>query len=63
MCSNAVLSNVQRRDIDAVLHPYAPQHKLRETGALDDTGAMVRKDALPGQAERHRRLGKTRPAA
>ncbi len=26
------LSNVQTRDLDAVLHPYAALHKLRETG-------------------------------
>lgn len=28
------LSNVQTRDIEAVLHPYTPLHKLSETGAL-----------------------------
>ncbi|MGI9364242.1 MAG: aminotransferase [Rhizobiaceae bacterium] len=26
------LSNLQARDLDAVLHPYSPLHKLRETG-------------------------------
>ncbi|MEZ5810773.1 MAG: aminotransferase [Rhizobiaceae bacterium] len=28
------LSNVQTRDIESVLHPYTPLHKLPETGAL-----------------------------
>lgn len=28
------LSNVQQRDIDAILHPYTPLHKLSETGAM-----------------------------
>ena len=26
------LSNVQARDLDCVLHPYSPLHKLREIG-------------------------------
>ena len=28
------LSNVQKRDIEAVFHPYSPLHKLPETGGL-----------------------------
>ncbi|MEE9315166.1 MAG: aminotransferase [Rhizobiaceae bacterium] len=28
------LSNLQTRDLDAVLHPYAPLHKLREIGPI-----------------------------
>jgi 4-aminobutyrate--pyruvate transaminase len=34
MTSQPPLSNVQKRDIEAVLHPYTPLHKLPETGAL-----------------------------
>ncbi|MDD9910773.1 MAG: aminotransferase [Ahrensia sp.] len=29
---NAPLTNLQARDLDAVIHPYSPLHKLRETG-------------------------------
>ncbi len=28
------LTNVQARDLDAVVHPYTPLHKLRETGPM-----------------------------
>lgn len=28
------LTNLQTRDLDSVLHPYSPLHKLRETGTL-----------------------------
>ncbi|MEX3008000.1 aminotransferase [Hoeflea sp. TYP-13] len=34
MAPTVPLTNVQQRDIDAVLHPYTPLHKLKETGAL-----------------------------
>ena len=34
MAPNAPLSNVQQRDIDSLLHPYTPLHRLPETGAL-----------------------------
>lgn len=34
MTSQTPLSNVQKRDIEAILHPYTPLHKLPETGAL-----------------------------
>lgn len=29
---NKPLTNLQARDLDAVIHPYSPLHKLRETG-------------------------------
>lgn len=29
---NKPLTNLQTRDLDAVIHPYSPLHKLRETG-------------------------------
>lgn len=32
--SQSPLSNVQKRDIDAVLHPYTPLHGLAETGTI-----------------------------
>lgn len=31
---NAPLSNVQTRDVEALLHPYTPLHRLREIGPL-----------------------------
>ncbi|MCP4315070.1 MAG: aminotransferase class III-fold pyridoxal phosphate-dependent enzyme [Hyphomicrobiales bacterium] len=34
MVTTAPLSNVQQRDIDAVLHPYTPLHTLSENGPL-----------------------------
>lgn len=34
MTSQPPLSNVQKRDIEAILHPYTPLHKLSESGAL-----------------------------
>lgn len=34
MTSQPPLSNVQKRDIEAILHPYTPLHKLPESGAL-----------------------------
>ena len=34
MTTSQPLSNVQQRDIEAILHPYTPLHKLPETGAL-----------------------------
>lgn len=34
MATTAPLSNVQQRDIDAVLHPYTPLHRLSHDGPL-----------------------------
>ena len=34
MANGHPLTNVQQRDINAVLHPYTPLHKLAETGPL-----------------------------
>lgn len=34
MTSQPPLSNVQKRDIEAILHPYTPLHRLSETGAV-----------------------------
>jgi 4-aminobutyrate--pyruvate transaminase len=34
MLENLPLSNVQTRDVEALLHPYTPIHKLRETGPM-----------------------------
>ena len=34
MAAGLPLTNVQQRDIDAVLHPYTPLHKLHENGPL-----------------------------
>lgn len=31
---NQVLTNVQVRDIEALVHPYTPQHRIREIGPL-----------------------------
>ena len=31
---NKPLSNWQTRDVESVLHPYTPIHKLKETGTL-----------------------------
>ena len=34
MNAGALLSNLETRDIEALLHPYTPLHKLRQSGAL-----------------------------
>lgn len=34
MTSRPPLSNVQKRDIEAILHPYTPLHRLPDTGAV-----------------------------
>ncbi|MEO9339943.1 aminotransferase [Mesorhizobium sp. SB112] len=34
MLNTPPLTNLQTRDIDSLLHPYTPIHKLRETGTL-----------------------------
>ncbi len=34
MNTHPPLSNIQARDVEALLHPYTPIHKLRETGPL-----------------------------
>ncbi|QPC87050.1 aminotransferase class III-fold pyridoxal phosphate-dependent enzyme [Mesorhizobium sp. NBSH29] len=34
MLETAPLSNLQTRDIESVLHPYTPLHKLKQTGTL-----------------------------
>ncbi len=34
MTTQAPLSNVQKRDIEAIMHPYTPLHSLPETGGL-----------------------------
>lgn len=34
MVTTAPLSNVQQRDVDALLHPYTPLHTLQENGPL-----------------------------
>ena len=32
--ANAPLSNWQTRDVELVLHPYTPIHKLKQTGTM-----------------------------
>jgi 4-aminobutyrate---pyruvate transaminase len=34
MAAGAPLTNLQTRDIEAVLHPYTPLHRLKQTGTL-----------------------------
>ncbi|MBN9136566.1 MAG: aminotransferase class III-fold pyridoxal phosphate-dependent enzyme, partial [Phyllobacterium sp.] len=34
MASSRPLTNVQQRDIDSILHPYTPLHKLQDQGPL-----------------------------
>ena len=34
MTTTQPLSNVQKRDIEAIFHPHSPLHKLPETGAV-----------------------------
>ena len=34
MSSTAPLSNLETRDVEALLHPYTPLHKLRQNGAI-----------------------------
>ena len=34
MAETRPLTNLQTRDIESVLHPYTPLHKLKTTGTL-----------------------------